>query len=70
MQDMIQYREIDVDHVRLAIREPDLTKDAFEGKTKVSKKIDERRSITVVYYKDGFKDKKDYVIVTAYYTSN
>lgn len=70
MQDMIQYRGINIDHVRSAISEPDLTEPAYEGKTKVSKKVDESRTIKVVYYKDGFKDKKDYVIVTAYYTSN
>jgi hypothetical protein len=70
MQDMIQYRNLNVDHVRLAIREPDFTSDAYEGKTKVCKQLEDGRAIKVVYYKDGFRDSNDFMVVTAYYTPN
>ncbi len=70
MQDMIQFREINVDHVKLAIREPDWTKDAMEGKIKVCKKIEDGKAIRVVYYKDGFRDTQEFMVITAYYTSN
>jgi hypothetical protein len=68
MQDRIQDRNLNVDHVRLAIREPDWTKEVLQGKMKVCKKIDENTSIRVVYYKDGFRDTNDYMVITAYYT--
>ena len=70
MQDMIQYRGINVDQIRLAINEPDFTKDAYEGKTMVCKQIEAEKFIKVVYYKDGFRDSNDFIVVTAYYTSN
>ena len=68
-QDMVQYRDVSVDHIRLAIREPDFTENSFEDRVLVRKEIDDERTIEVVYYREGFKDSNDYVIVTAYYTS-
>lgn len=68
--DMVQYREISIDHVKKAIREPDLRQPTYDGKVKVKKEIDANRSITVIFYREGFKDANDHVIVTAYYTSN
>jgi len=68
MQDMIQFRGISVEHVRMAIREPDWTKPVFEGKIKVCKQLQDGRAIRVIYYKDGFRDTRDFMVVTAYYT--
>ena len=70
MQDMIQFRNLNVDDVKSAIREPTWTKDAFEGKKKACKILNERRAIRVVYYKDGFRDTNDFIVITAYYTDN
>jgi hypothetical protein len=69
-QDMIQYRNISVDHIRSAIREPDFTEDSFQDRVLVRKQVDDSREIEVVYYREGFRDANDYVIITAYYTSN
>lgn len=66
-QDRIQERGIDVDHIRKAINAPDFTKETFQHRVLVRKLIDEKRTIEVVYFKDGFKDSHDYIIVTAYY---
>jgi hypothetical protein len=66
-QDMVQYREIDIEHVKGAIKNPDKKENVFEGKTRVKKSFG-KKNIEVVYFKDGFRDKKDeYIIVTAYY---
>lgn len=70
MQDMIQHRGINVDHVREAIREPDFTSDTFQGRIRVCKQVGKDRAIKVIYCKDGFRDKNDYIVVTAYYTPN
>ena len=60
-------RGIQIEHVKKAIRNPDLKKLVFEGRTKVQKKIG-LRTIVVIYWRDGFRDKKDeYIISTAYY---
>jgi len=32
----------------------------------VRKKVD-KKEIVVIYYKDGFRDKKEYIVITAYY---
>ncbi len=70
MQDRIQDRELNIDHVRLAINKPDFTEASYAGRTKVCKQIEAEKFIKVVYYKDGFKDSNDFIVVTAYYTSN
>lgn len=70
MQDMIQFREINVEHVKLAIREPDWTKETFQGRVKVCKQVEEDRAIRAVYYRDGFRDTNDHIVITAYYTPN
>lgn len=70
MQDMIQYRGLSVDDVRLAIMDPDFTEETFQGRTKVCKELETGKFIKVMYYKDGFKNTQDFIVVTAYYTSN
>lgn len=66
-QDRMFQRQIDVDHVKKAIRSPDTKENSFEGRIKITKKID-HRTITVIYFKEGFIDRKnDYIIITAYY---
>ncbi len=60
-------RGISIDHVKKALREPDSKEDAFDGKLKVTKEI-EGKTTVVVYFKEGFKDRKnEYVVSTAYY---
>ena len=66
----MQERGIDVDHVKKAVKDPDFTEPTFQGRVKVRKQIDAERVIEVIYYRQGFKDANDYVIITAYYTSN
>ena len=62
-------RGIQIEHVKKAIRDPDLKEIVFEGRTRVRKKIG-AKTIVVVYWKDGFRDRKDeYIISTAYYLS-
>ncbi len=63
-------RGISVDHVKKAIKDPDFTEPTFQGRIRVRKQIDAERVIEVIYYRQGFKDANDYVIITAYYTSN
>lgn len=67
MQDRIQDRSIDADHVRKAINNPDFTKSVFEGRILVKKKLEDGRTIKVIYFKDGFRDVNDRVIITALY---
>ena len=67
---MIQYRGINIEHIKSAIREPDWTKPTLEGKMKVYKQIELGRAIQVVYYKDGFRDSNDFIVITAYYSGN
>ncbi len=63
----IQERGISVEDIKEAIRNPDTKGEAYEGRTRVTKDF-ENRSIEVIYYKDGFKDRKEeYFLVTAYY---
>lgn len=60
-------RGIQIEHVKKAIRIPDSKRTVFEGKTRVEKKIGSK-IIVVIYWKDGFRDRKDeYIISTAYY---
>jgi hypothetical protein len=60
-------RNIDIDHVKQTIRNPDSKEIVFDGKVKVTKEID-GKVIEVVYFKEAFKDKEDeYLLVTAYY---
>lgn len=70
IQDMIQYRNLSADHIRLAIRESDWTKDVLNGRLKSCKQLEKGRAIRVVYYKDGFRDTNDFIVITAYYTDN
>ncbi len=60
-------RDINIDHVKLAIREPDQRKNVFESRVCVTKKIG-KKVIEVVYFKEPFRDKKEeYIIITSYY---
>ena len=70
IQDMIQFRGLQIDHIRKAIRNPDFTETTYQGRILVRKDIDENRTIEVIYYREGFRDTNDYVIITAYYPSN
>jgi hypothetical protein len=63
-------RGISIEHVKRAIKNPDFTEATFQGRVKVRKEIDAVRVIEVIYYRQGFKDANDYVIITAYYISN
>jgi hypothetical protein len=64
-------RSIDIDHVKRAIAEPDVCTNAFEGKLKAMKKLEDGRQIVVIYFKDRFKDSKNsYIVVTAYYLND
>jgi len=66
-QQRLSERGINIDHVRSAVRNPDSKEDTFENRVRVRKVVGERE-IEVIYYKDGFRDKKEeYIIVTAYY---
>ena len=67
VQDMISYRSLSIDHIKKAVTSPDKTEDAYQNKIKVTKNI-EGKIIKVVYCKEGFRDKKNEVLViTAYY---
>jgi hypothetical protein len=67
-QERFGERGIDFDHVKQAIKNPDSQKVVFEGRIKATKKIG-NKTIEVLYYKEGFKDKQDeYVLITVYYT--
>ena len=60
-------RGINIDHVKLAMREPDQKKTMFEGRIRVTKKIG-KKTIEVIYSKEAFRDKKEeYMLITAYY---
>ena len=60
-------RGIQIEHVKKAVSDPDLKKTVFEGRIKVQKKIGSK-TIVVIYWKEGFRDKKnEYIISTAYY---
>lgn len=63
----MQERGIDIDHVRKAINSPDFTKETFEHRILVRKRVDENRVIEVIYFRDGFRDSRDYIIITAYF---
>lgn len=69
-QDRMQDRNLDFDHVKNAIKYPDFTTRITGGnKIKVTKRIDSKRALVVVYYKDEFKINKTdtFILITAYY---
>lgn len=70
IQDMIQYRDLQIEHIKKAIRDPDVKESTFADRTLVRKRIDGKRVMEVVYYREGFKGVHDYVIITAYYLTN
>lgn len=67
---MIQFRDVSIEDVKSAIREPDLTEDTFQGRIKVCKQLKDGKTIKVIYYKDGFRDTNDFMVITAYYVDN
>ena len=63
----MQERGIEVDHVRKAINSPDFTKDVFEGRILVRKRIDKDKVIEVVYCKEkSLRKSSEFLIITAY----
>lgn len=66
-QDRMQERGIEVDHVRKAVNDPDFTKDTFQGRKLSRKKLEDGRTIEVIYFKDGFRNTNDIIIITAIY---
>lgn len=68
-QDMMQHRGIDLDHVKKAMKKPDSTEPSYDGRTKIIKELENGKTITVIYSREGFKDANDYVMITAYYSS-
>jgi hypothetical protein len=66
-QERMVERGIDADHIRKAINSPDLQRTTFQGTILVRKKIDADRAIEVIYFKDGFRDTNDFIIITAVY---
>lgn len=60
-------RNVNFDHIKQAIKYPDFKKNEFGGRTKVTKKID-NKIIGVVYYKKvSMSRQEEYVILTVYY---
>lgn len=60
-------RGINIDHVKRAIKDPDIIENAFDEKLKATKEID-GKTIQVIYYREGFKSKEtNYIVITAYY---
>ncbi len=67
IQDMIQYRSLNLDHIKSAIRSPDSKILRPNNKIRVVKRFGER-TMEVIYCKEGFRDKSDeYIVITAYY---
>lgn len=67
MQNRIQDRGLQAEHVREAINDPHFTSTTFEGRMKVRKTLADGREITVIYFREDFKGTNDYFIITAYY---
>jgi hypothetical protein len=66
-QTRIEERKISASRVVEAIRNPSSTKSVYEGKIRVRKKFG-KKTLEVVYFRDGFRDRKEeYLVVTAYY---
>ncbi|HEV8666953.1 MAG TPA: hypothetical protein VN665_03890 [Candidatus Paceibacterota bacterium] len=66
-QARIEERKIPASRVVEAIRNPSSTKSVYEGKIRARKKFG-KKILEVVYFKDGFRDRKEeYLVVTAYY---
>lgn len=66
-QERMAQRSIDIDHVRKAINDPDASGNGKGGEKWVVKKVG-KKTIKVVYSNQGFKDKKnELILVTAYY---
>lgn len=66
-QDMVQFRNINIEHVKQAVKSPDIKEVVFEGRIRVQKKVG-KKNIEVIYCKDNFKDKREeYIVITAYY---
>ncbi len=59
-------RSVSIDHLKLAIRDPDRRVAVFEGRTKVVKKIN-GKTIEVVYLLEKLRKKEEYLVITAYY---
>jgi riboflavin synthase alpha subunit len=61
-------RRISVDDIKGTISKPDNKEEVYGDRIKVEKDLG-GKLITVVYFKDKFRDKKNqYIIITAYYS--
>ena len=69
-QDMMQYRGINFDHVKLAMKSPTSTEPTYDGKVKNTKELEDGRTITVIHNPEGFGNPNVRVIITAYYSPN
>ena len=65
-QQAVSERNISIDHLKKAIREPDTSRSTFGGRTVSKKKVD-GKLLEVVYTRGG---KNEYRIITAYYILN
>lgn len=65
-QQAIIERDINIDHLKKTIREPDKSHSTFGGRT-VSQKVVDGKTLEVVYIRGG---KNEYRIITAYYILN
>ncbi|MEK9131893.1 MAG: hypothetical protein AAB447_03210 [Patescibacteria group bacterium] len=65
-QSRLSERNINFEHIKQAIRCPDSKELVFDGKIRVSKRI-EGKLIEVIYCKESFRDKEEYLLITAYY---
>jgi len=67
VQARIVQRGIDIKHIKKAVSLPDKKEKVKDGRIRVVKKF-KNITISVIYFKDGFSDKpNDIIIVTAYY---
>lgn len=64
-------RNIDLEHIKRAVRNavdnPSLTEATYDGKILTRHEADGNRTLEVIYSSEGFRDKKGYKVVTAYW---
>lgn len=66
-QSRLEDRKIPASRVIEVIRKPDSTEKVFDGKIKSRKKFG-KKVLEVVYFKEGFRDRKnECIVVTVYY---
>lgn len=65
-QHRLEERGVSMERVKQTLRNPDRIEDAWEGK-KIAKKTFGAKVLEIVFYSSPFKDKEEYIVVTAYY---